>query len=106
MTLNLIEQIAAAFIGLALLLALVRMLIGPSPADRVISADTLSVSTAAALTAVAAYFNNEFFLDVALVYAAVAFIGVIAISSSPPDINALPTRSSPRRIGSPLTNVL
>lgn len=80
MTLNLIEQIAAVFIGLALLLALIRMLIGPTPADRVISADTLSVSTTAALTGVAAFFHSEFFLDVALVYAAVAFIGVIAVS--------------------------
>ncbi len=80
MTLNPIEILAAIFVGLALLLALLRMLLGPSPADRVISADTLSVSTAAALTAVAAYFDSEFFLDVALVYAAVAFIGVIAIA--------------------------
>ena len=80
MTLNLLEQFAALLIGLALLLALIRMLLGPSPADRVISADTLSVTTAAALTGVAAFFGNEFFLDVALVYAAVAFIGVIAVA--------------------------
>ena len=66
--------------ALALLLALIRMLIGPTPADRVISADTLSVSATAALTGVAAYYNNAFFLDVALVYAALAFIGVVAIS--------------------------
>ena len=80
MTLNPIELIAAGFIGLALILALARMLLGPTSPDRVISADTLSVTTAAALTGVAAYFDNEFFLDVALVYAAIAFIGVIAIA--------------------------
>ena len=80
MTLNPIEQLAAIFIGLALLLALIRMLLGPSSGDRVISADTLSVTTTAALTGVAAFFGNEFFLDVALVYAAVAFVGVIAVA--------------------------
>lgn len=80
MTFNLLEQIAAGFIGAALLLGLIRMLIGPDAPDRVISADTMSVTVTAGLTVVAAYFGSALYLDVALVYGAIAFIGVIAIA--------------------------
>lgn len=80
MTLNLIEQIAIGFFGAALLLSFIRLLIGPGPADRVISADTLSVIVTAVLAVVAAFFNSVLYLDVALVYAAISFIGVVAIA--------------------------
>jgi multisubunit Na+/H+ antiporter MnhF subunit len=79
-TLNLLEQISVGFIGAALLLGFMRMLIGPTAPDRVISADTMSVTVTAALTLVAAAFGSELYLDVALVYGALAFIGVIAIA--------------------------
>lgn len=80
MTLNLIEQIAIGFFGAALLLSFIRLLIGPGSADRVISADTLSVIVTAVLAVVAAFFNSALYLDVALVYAAISFIGVVAIA--------------------------
>ena len=80
MTLNLLELIAAGFIGAALLLGLIRLIIGPDAPDRVISADTMSVIITAALTFFAAYFNSALFLDVALVYGAISFIGAIAVA--------------------------
>ncbi len=80
MTLNLLELTALGFVGAALLLGLIRVLIGPTAPDRVISADTMSVTVTAALTGVAAYFNSALYLDVALVYGALSFIGVIAIA--------------------------
>ncbi len=80
MTFNLLEQISVGFIGAALLLGLIRMLIGPDASDRIISANTMSVTVTAGLIIVAAYFKSELYLDVALVYAALSFIGVIAIS--------------------------
>lgn len=80
MTLNYLEQIAVGFFGAALVLGFIRLIMGPSNADRVISADTLSVIVAAALAGVAAYFQSALFLDVALVYAAISFIGVVAIA--------------------------
>lgn len=80
MTLNILEQIALFILGLSLVLALIRLLLGPTAPDRVVSADTLSVIATAGLTGVAAYFNSALYLDVALVYAAIAFIGVVAIS--------------------------
>ena len=80
MTLNLLEQLSIGIIGAALLLGFIRMLIGPTAPDRVISADTMSVTVTAALTLVAAAFGSELYLDVALVYGALAFNGVIAIA--------------------------
>jgi len=79
-TFNLLEQISVGFIAAALLLGLIRMLIGPDSSDRIISANTMSVTVTAGLIVVAAYFNSALYLDVALVYAALSFIGVIAIS--------------------------
>ncbi len=78
--LNAIELLAACFIAVAILLGMIRMLAGPDAADRVISADTLSVTITASLTGVAAYFGSALYLDVALVFAALAFIGTVAIS--------------------------
>ncbi len=80
MTFSLIQQIAVGFIIAALLLGFIRLLIGPDAANRVISADTMSVTVTAALVVFAAYFESALFLDVALVYGAIAFIGVIAIA--------------------------
>jgi multisubunit Na+/H+ antiporter MnhF subunit len=80
MSLTIIEQLAAILIGAALLLAVIRMLKGPTAADRIISADTLSVTVTAALTGLAAVLESALFLDIALVYAALSFIGVVAMA--------------------------
>ena len=80
MTLNIVEQLALIILGLSLVLGTIRLLLGPTAPDRVVSADTLSVTATAGLTGVAAYLDSALYLDVALVYAAIAFIGVVAIS--------------------------
>jgi multisubunit Na+/H+ antiporter MnhF subunit len=80
MTLNVLEQITALLLGLALLLGFVRLLIGPTAPDRVVSADTLSVIVTAGLVVVAAWLGNAIYLDVALVYGALAFVGIVAIA--------------------------
>lgn len=80
MTLNIMEQISAILMGLALLLGFVRLLLGPTAPDRVISADTLSVIVTAGLVGVAAWLGNAIYLDVALVYGALAFVGIVAIA--------------------------
>lgn len=80
MTLNTLEWFSAILIGLALLLVFVRLLIGPTAPDRVVSADTLSVIVTAGLVVVAAGLGNAIYLDVALVYGALAFVGIVAIA--------------------------
>jgi len=80
MTLNVLEQITAILVGLALLLGFLRLLLGPTAQDRVVSADTLSVIVTAGLVGVAAWLGSAIYLDVALVYGALAFVGIVAIA--------------------------
>jgi len=80
MTPNLLEQIALLLLAAALLLGLVRLLLGPTAGDRVVSADTLSVIVTAGLALAAPLLGSGVYLDVALIYGTLAFVGVIAIA--------------------------
>lgn len=80
MTLNLLETIAFAVMGLALLLGLVRLVLGPRSPDRIVAADTLSVITTAGLAGLAVVLDSALYLDVALIYGVLAFVAVVAIA--------------------------
>ncbi len=77
---NLLEIAAFALLGAALLLGLLRMVLGPKAPDRVVAADTLSVITAIGIVALAFVTQNPLYLDVALVYAVLAFVAIVAIA--------------------------
>jgi multisubunit Na+/H+ antiporter MnhF subunit len=77
---NFLEIISASLMALAVLLGLVRLVIGPSAPDRVVAADTLAMITTVALTGFAVWFNSELYLDVALIYGTLAFVGIVAIA--------------------------
>ena len=72
--------LAATLAGLAMLLALYRFLKGPSSGDRVVAFDVLTIVgiTGIVLAAIAA--GRGIYLDVALVYALLSFLGVIVIA--------------------------
>ncbi len=73
--------VLAFVIGLAALaLAIWRFFAGPTTPDRVVAADTLAIITTAALVWLAAFFGNSIYLDIALVYAALAFVAVVVIA--------------------------
>ncbi len=80
MTLNFLELSALAILAAGLLLGLLRLVIGPHAGDRVVAADTLSVITTALLAVVAALLDSALYLDIALVYGVLSFIGVIALA--------------------------
>jgi multisubunit Na+/H+ antiporter MnhF subunit len=75
-----LEILAFILVGGALLLGLWRLFRGPTVPDRVVAADTLAVITTAALVWLASQFDNPIYLDIALVYGALAFVAVIAIA--------------------------
>lgn len=77
---NWLEIIAASLMAFAVLLGLVRLVIGPAAPDRVVAADTLAMITTVALTGFAVWFNSEIYLDVALIYGTLAFVGIVAIA--------------------------
>jgi multisubunit Na+/H+ antiporter MnhF subunit len=77
---NFIVYLAFVLVISASFLGLWRMFRGPTVPDRVVAADTLVVISTAALVWLASEFDNPIFLDIALVYAALAFVGVVAIA--------------------------
>ncbi|KXA99783.1 cation:proton antiporter [candidate division MSBL1 archaeon SCGC-AAA261C02] len=64
----------------ATLLCLGRVVIGPTAPDRVVSIDSLTSLLVAALVLLGVWYEQSIFLDVALVYAFLAFIGTLAVS--------------------------
>lgn len=80
MTLNLLEIAALAMLGGALVLGLLRLVLGPQSPDRIVAADTLSVNTTAGLALLAALLDSPLYLDVALIYGVLAFVAVVAIA--------------------------
>jgi multisubunit Na+/H+ antiporter MnhF subunit len=80
MTLTFLETIALAMLGLAVLLSLLRLLLGPAAPDRVVAADTLAVITTSGLAVIAALLQSPLYLDLALIYGTLAFVGIVAIA--------------------------
>ncbi len=80
MTPNLLQLLAATLLVIGILLSVLRFFLGPGTADRLVAADTLAVITTAGLTGLASMFNNPIYLDIALVYGTLAFVGSVAIA--------------------------
>ncbi len=74
-----IPTIIIAFVG-AGLLCLARAAWGPTAPDRVVSIDALTSLIIVALVLLGIQYKQSIFLDVALVYAFLAFIGTLAVS--------------------------
>ncbi len=72
--------LAAMLAGTAFLLALWRFLVGPSDADRVVAFDTLTIVGISGIVLVAFLEGRGIYLDVALVYALLSFLGVIVVA--------------------------
>ncbi|MDR3369893.1 monovalent cation/H+ antiporter complex subunit F [Rhodoferax sp.] len=72
--------LAAVIVGLAFMLALYRFLMGPSVADRVVAFDVLTIVATSAIVLVAYVEGRGIYLDVALVYALLSFLGVIVVA--------------------------
>ena len=79
---TILEIIATVLMVLAVLLGLLRMLLGPAAPDRIVAADTLAMITTIVLTGFALWFETEFYLDVALIYATLSFVGIVALARS------------------------
>ena len=75
-----LQKLAAIFFALAILLGLARLILGPHAPDRVVAADTLAMITTVVLTGFAVIFDSSLYLDVALIYGTLAFVGIVAIA--------------------------
>lgn len=77
---NLLIAIAATLTGLAFLLALGRFVLGPTRLDRVVAFDVLTIISITFIVLAALIEGRGVYLDVALVYALLSFLGVITIA--------------------------
>jgi multicomponent Na+:H+ antiporter subunit F len=77
---NLILYIALGFVGLALILTIIRFIIGRTNIDRVIALDVMTVSSIALIGMIAHLTNRVIYMDIALVYGLLSFIAVLIIA--------------------------
>ena len=77
---DLILNIAAVFMAIAIVLASLRLILGPSIADRAVALDALTIISISLIVLISLFSNRVIFLDVAMVYAILSFTGVIAIA--------------------------
>jgi len=64
----------------AVLLCMIRALLGPSASDRLVAVDGMITITTALLVLLGLFLGRRIYVDVALVYAVLAFVGVIAVA--------------------------
>ena len=67
-------------IGLAMLVAFIRLLIGPKLSDRVVAFDTMGIMAIALLILLSIQYKSALYLDVAFVFALIGFIGTIVFA--------------------------
>lgn len=73
-------EITLVLLTLAVIVAFLRLAIGPDPADRIVALDLISVLIVAYLAALSIYTGQKSFLDVAIAYALIAFLGTVALA--------------------------
>ncbi len=65
---------------MGLIITAIRFVKGPTAGDRTVALDTLTTISVAGLVLLAYVFERFIYVDVALVYAVLGFIGVIVIA--------------------------
>ncbi|NPA48268.1 MAG: cation:proton antiporter [Thermococci archaeon] len=67
-------------IGIAVVLSMYRVFRGPTAVDRLVAVDIMTTLTVGMMVLYALYYGRMIYLSVALVYAVLAFAGVIAFA--------------------------
>jgi len=77
---EMIVYVAVGIMTLAMLMAMVRFVKGPSVVDRVVAFDSLTISSLVVISVIAMLSNRMIYFDVAIVYGLLSFIGVIVVA--------------------------
>ena len=73
-------QLSLVLISLAILIALIRLLKGPTSFDRLLASDTLAIITTGLIVLLAYLLDRVIYMDVSLVYALLGFVGVVVVA--------------------------
>lgn len=80
MTFSIIFLIAAILLMSFTLLALMRIFLGPTAPDRVVGVDTVNTLVIANMIVLGAAHDHAIYIELAIVYALLSFIGTIFIA--------------------------
>jgi multicomponent Na+:H+ antiporter subunit F len=74
------SRFAIVVLLISIAVALVRLIKGPDAADRIVALDLMSMLIVAFLATESIYAGETSFLDVAIAYALIAFLGTVALA--------------------------
>jgi multicomponent Na+:H+ antiporter subunit F len=77
---EIILNLAFVLIFLAIVSGIIRLVIGPVTVDRVVAVDLLTIIAIAVIALLAHIADRYIYLDVALVYGLLSFLGVLAVA--------------------------
>ena len=72
--------ICSLLIFFSIVFGIIRLVIGPDTVDRVVAIDLLTIVTIALIALLAHHMERYIYLDVALVYGLLSFLGVLAVA--------------------------
>jgi multicomponent Na+:H+ antiporter subunit F len=72
--------VAFVLIFLGIIFGIIRLVIGPDTVDRVVAIDLLTIIAIAVIALLAHVADRYIYLDVALVYGLLSFLGVLAVA--------------------------
>ena len=79
--LPIVSQVTLATLGLALLIALVRLIKGPTLPDRIVAMDLIGMLVVGLIVVLAGWSKVRATLDAAIVIALVGFLGTVAYAT-------------------------
>ncbi|BCR35720.1 cation:proton antiporter [Mariniplasma anaerobium] len=74
------DIVVFSLMGFGILFTLVRMIKGPKLSDRVVSLDTFNMIVIGVIVVLASVFKSSLYLDIAIVYAILAFLETVVFS--------------------------
>jgi len=77
---NIVIYIALIMLMITLLAGLIRFIKGPSVVDRVVGFDSMTITSLVMIGVIAFLSNRAIYLDVAVVYGFLSFLGVIIVA--------------------------
>lgn len=75
-----VDYIVFSLIGLGLLFTIIRLILGPNLSDRIVSLDTFNMIVIGLIALLAFIMNSSLYLDIAIVYAVLAFLETIVFA--------------------------
>lgn len=73
-------SIAGGLILLSLVVVSYRLVVGPTTADRAVALDGMTIISISLIGLIAHLFGRTIYLDVAMIYALVSFLGIVALA--------------------------